>query len=247
VFWSPELRAEIDISKVGPAGVQSAAERAGWTVFGDAAERGSDRWLWNVGRSEIAGTILLARFSSDVSTVAAAKAIEGKGGAVHFRNKTLLAVVISRNPKAAIQLLAALIRGVGGGAIGASTAGDVTSNAPEVGPVAPSALLPELSFGKSPRAVVVSSLMQLGFDPTAPPTVSTRDGYVAITYPMAHPESGRIDLTLYDCHTASAAEEIARLTKRRDYAALRRGAVVAVVRGDQRTADRVVRHLRRLP
>jgi hypothetical protein len=236
--------AEVEIRNVEPESVRDAVEASGWTVFGGAAtsrNARAERWLWSVGRGERAGSVLLARFPNPSHATAAALQIEKRGGAAHVRAGTLLAVVVSRDATSGAQLLSSLLRAVGGGAV-SSSSGDSPVVSVSVG-----AELPSVRFGKSPRPDIIAAVIGLGWDLSAAPTVVHSEGYDAVAYSLEHPSNGALDVTVYDCHTAATAAEIAKLKKRTDFAALRRGAVVVVVRGGKSVVTPVVKSLERLP
>lgn len=236
--------AEVEIRNLEPKAVRAAVDQAGWTIYGGAATSADgrvSRWLWSVGRGERAGTVLLARFATHGDAQVAALNIERRGGATHVRGDAILAVVISRDPTSGAQLLGAVLRAVGGGAVSAApmSAPIVTVDA---GPD-----LPTIHFGRSPRPDVIAAVISLGWELASPPAVVRHEGYDAVAYSLEHPRHGVLDVTLYDCHTAATAVEITKLDKRADFASVRRGAVVVIVRGGKNVAAPVIQRLERLP
>ena len=236
--------AEVEIQNLGPEAVRGAVEQAGWTVYGGTSiskDARSSRWLWSVGRGERAGTVVLVRFTSAEDASAAALKIEKGGGASHVRGASLLAVVISRDSTSGQQLLSSVLRAVGGGAV----ASEPIVGAPVTVPTG--AALPTIHFGRSPRSDVIAAVLTQGWGLTAAPVVVRNEGYDAVAYSLDHPRHGVLDVTVYDCHTAARAVEVGKLHRRADFAALRRGAVVIVIRGGKSVVTPVLKALERLP
>lgn len=227
-----------------PDAVRAAVGQAGWTVYGRAArstDARSARWLWSVGRAERAGAVLLARFSTGSDAVTAARSIESQGGATYVRGDAVLAVVIKDDTTSAGQLLASILRAVGGGAV---DAGSLPGPAVEVRGASG---IPAVVFGTTPRPEVIAAVVAQGWELGGPPETVRAEAYHAVAYQLHHPDHGSLGLTLYDCQTAATAVEIGKLDKRKGYSALRRGAVVVVLRGEKGGVAPVAKALGRLP